>query len=341
MSRFTPHDITAWAGQQTVGASKSKAVLNALALFADRITWECWPSFALISQYTEIPERSVSRAVAELERKGFILRERIRRRDGSLAGWRFKLNPKGVEIVIPAAPAMTAAEAEDASEAADQPDAKLAGGDQDAGEHPANGAPDVDLNHPPNQPGGETATVVNRASPAANGGGSKGTTTENDSPLPPKAPADRSLAEMASGGGLETRAPDASPCLDAASAKLDRFRALALAAFGAAQFKSWLDDLRIVEEIRDDASSPRVTVRLATASAVRADRILAQMKHRLADIWRAVGEYGPEIAVRATIEVDEARQRAAMAAHADQKRRAAERAREGGPEGARRQRRRA
>lgn len=313
---YTPHDICTWAGRQKVGSSKAKSVLNALALWADRMTWECWPSFALIAEYTEIPERSVSRALIELESRRFISRERIRRRDGSLAGWRFKLNPDGVDFVVAGKPAVSAADAESASEEADEPPANLAGGDQDMGERDANDAQNVQTSHLPNQPGGENTIVVKLASPAANGGRSIGTTTENDSPLPPEnPPADRSPAVPASGGGPERpRQPHAMcgdpPILDAASEALQKFRREAERIFGAAAFRAWLDDVRILEEAREPGPPPRVTLRLSTASAACADRIGAQMTHRLTDVWRVVAGIDADAVVKVSIEVDPVRAKA-------------------------------
>lgn len=300
MSGFTPHDVCTWAGRQTVGGSKNKAVLNALALFADRMTWECWPSFALISQYTEIPERSVSRAVAELEKNKFISRERIRRRDGSLAGWRFKLNPQGLEVVVPPPP-MSAAEAEAASEAADQPQANLACGDQDVGERAGNDPQDAQNSHPPTAPGGETTTVVVLDSPAANGGGSIGTTTENITPLPPNSPAAAPLAETASGGrSIENQQP---PPTDPARIEAERFRALCIAEFGSAVFGAWFDDLTILETIRDDSTPPTIRVRLGTGSPARADRLNLQHSRRLEEIWRVISGAGPDVRIRVAVKV--------------------------------------
>lgn len=350
MSRFTPHDICAWAGRQTVGGAKRKAVLNALALFADRLTWECWPSYATLAQYTEIAERSVSRAVSELEGDGFISRERIRRADGSLAGWRFKLNPLGVETVIPGRPAQTGDEAEAASATADdiapddvaapenasegdpdfegerpvspinQPVANLATGDQLVGEQGRNEPQDVDFSQSPNQPGGEITTVVKQESPVANGGGSLTTTgTTTSSPLPPSV---------------------AAACLpdgQAAATEADRFRKAILAAYGAAVFTAWFDDLLVEEAVRAGPDPGEIIVRLATGSASRRDRIDQQHRPALERIWKAVN--APSAAsVRIRVEVSPL---LAAAAAARREARAAEGSASQGTGSAPRRRRRA
>jgi hypothetical protein len=333
VTQYTPHDICAWAGRQTVGGAKRKAVLNALALFADRMTWECWPSFALLAQYTEIAERTVSRAVAELERDGFLSRERIRRRDGSLGGWRFRLNPKGVETVIPGRPGAAAGEDEStpdgeptgAADDADFPDASgleppanLAGGDQPLGERPGNGTLNVDLNNPPTGPGGETTTVVKLASPPATGGGSielpLGTTT---SPLPPSPQAAALPAGEAGGGlGLGDQSPD----------PFTRYRAALRQTFGESAFAAWLADLEFDGPPAPDAAGrPRLVA--STSSAVRADRIGQQFARSMGEIWeRVIGPPGapPRVVVR----IDQAR-----AAEARKKAEDALRAKLAAPEG--------
>ena len=307
MSAFTPHDICAWAGRQCVGGAKRKAVLNALALFADRMTWECWPSFALIAQYTEIAERTVSRAVAELERDGFIARDRIRRRDGSLGGWRFRLNPQGVETVIPGRPGAAEGEDEEAEEALagdGEPQANLAGGDLDAGERLRNDPQDLEGDHPPTRPGGETTTVVKLASPPATGGGSKelplGTTT---SPLPPSLPG--------AGAACLPDGQAAPPAIDdpasAPASPIDRFRGSLREAVGDAVWRAWFEDLHYRTEAPPDAFGAGSVVTFDTASALRRDRLDQQYRQVIADHWRAAKGLPPDWHLRIAIIVDPAR----------------------------------
>ena len=69
-----------WAYEQRVGQSGAKAVLVALAEFADE-TGFCFPSQPTLASMTEIKERTVRAHLKLLESKGFIAREH-RRVDG-------------------------------------------------------------------------------------------------------------------------------------------------------------------------------------------------------------------------------------------------------------------
>lgn len=68
--------------------SGRKFVALALANFADE-NWSCFPSARKIGAWTSQGERSVRRHLEDLEASGFLVRNRVRREDGSLGVYRY------------------------------------------------------------------------------------------------------------------------------------------------------------------------------------------------------------------------------------------------------------
>ena len=64
-----------WARQCEVGSATRKFVLFALADRWNADTGVCWPSVAWICDFTELGERTVRRALDELEADGFIIHD--------------------------------------------------------------------------------------------------------------------------------------------------------------------------------------------------------------------------------------------------------------------------
>ena len=73
-----------WALTLTVGSSTAKAVLLALAYYADEDGC-CWPSQETVAKDTEFTSRAVRSAIAKLEDLGLIRCEKRHRKDGSRA----------------------------------------------------------------------------------------------------------------------------------------------------------------------------------------------------------------------------------------------------------------
>lgn len=99
MTSASAFEALVWARRQKVGGAGRKAVLNMLAEFADKMTWECFPGIATLAEATELDERSVRRALDRLEEDGFIDRRRPRRPDGTLGRYVIRLNPHGEQVV--------------------------------------------------------------------------------------------------------------------------------------------------------------------------------------------------------------------------------------------------
>lgn len=79
----------AWAMRQTTGSATRKAVLISLADHEHGATGKCCPSVDRMAEQLEMGERTVRRALEELEAAGFISRERQRRQDGSWGGYTY------------------------------------------------------------------------------------------------------------------------------------------------------------------------------------------------------------------------------------------------------------
>lgn len=83
------YQLMAWAAEQTTGSITRKAVLLSLANAANHHTGRCFPSVERIARETEASERTVRRALDELESAGLITRERRRREDGTLGTYEY------------------------------------------------------------------------------------------------------------------------------------------------------------------------------------------------------------------------------------------------------------
>ena len=79
----------AWAYDQKTGSPTRKAVLLALADRVNRETRRCDPLVETVAEQTELSERTVRRALDDLTEAGFLTRERKRRQDGTLGGYRY------------------------------------------------------------------------------------------------------------------------------------------------------------------------------------------------------------------------------------------------------------
>lgn len=84
-------ELMAWAVKQRTGSAPRKAVLLALADRANQDTGLCCPTIARIAEQTELGQRTVQRALVDLEEAGLIARERDRRDDGSYGVWHYTL----------------------------------------------------------------------------------------------------------------------------------------------------------------------------------------------------------------------------------------------------------
>lgn len=73
--------------------SGRKFVAMALADYADE-NWSCFPQIETLAKYTAQGEKTVRDHLDALEVDGVISRDRIRRSDGTLAGYRYRINAK-------------------------------------------------------------------------------------------------------------------------------------------------------------------------------------------------------------------------------------------------------
>jgi DNA-binding transcriptional ArsR family regulator len=97
------YKVMTWAVEQRTGSPTRKAVLMNLADRADG-AWLCWPGQKLIAKDTELGERTVRRALDDLEQAGLIRRYRHRRKDGSWSSDRYVLagidnDPDGLKLL--------------------------------------------------------------------------------------------------------------------------------------------------------------------------------------------------------------------------------------------------
>jgi DNA-binding transcriptional ArsR family regulator len=95
--------VMTWAVGQRTGSPARKAVLMNLADRADG-AWLCWPGQKLIAKDTELGERTVRRALDDLEKAGLIRRYHHRRKDGSWSSDRYVLagidgDPDGLQLL--------------------------------------------------------------------------------------------------------------------------------------------------------------------------------------------------------------------------------------------------
>lgn len=81
------YQLTAWAVKQRTGSVTKKAVLLALANCANHHTNRCEPLIAEIADEVEVNERTVRRALDDLEEAGFIEREMKHNASGHRAGY--------------------------------------------------------------------------------------------------------------------------------------------------------------------------------------------------------------------------------------------------------------
>lgn len=80
-----------WARRQTTGNPHRKAVLLLLADWADE-SWSCFPGQAKIAEVAEVSERTVRKAIADLEAASLIRRQ-ARYHEGMRTSDRYWLNP--------------------------------------------------------------------------------------------------------------------------------------------------------------------------------------------------------------------------------------------------------
>jgi hypothetical protein len=81
---------TAWAIKQATGSTRRKALLLALAYYADP-NGECWPSQERLAVDTEQSVDSVQRHSASLEKMRLIERKPTPKRRGQYVGYRYRL----------------------------------------------------------------------------------------------------------------------------------------------------------------------------------------------------------------------------------------------------------
>ena len=80
-----------WANEQCVGHAHSKAVLLALANYADE-RGTCFPSHQELSRVVEVSVRTVQECVARLLAGRYVSTQRDRRSDGKLGLTRYRLH---------------------------------------------------------------------------------------------------------------------------------------------------------------------------------------------------------------------------------------------------------
>lgn len=101
--------LMAWASGQTTGSPSRKAVLVALANRANHDTGLCCPSVETIAAETEMSERTVRRALAELVDGGYVSRRRRRRQDGTLGVYEYEFSHVEPPVTVTSPPATVAA----------------------------------------------------------------------------------------------------------------------------------------------------------------------------------------------------------------------------------------
>jgi hypothetical protein len=165
----------AWAYEQRTGSGGAKAVLVALAIFADDVGF-CYPSQERLAGMTEQAERTVRLHLAALEAGRFIRRERRRRPDGTYLS-------DGFHLLAPAERLRPHIPAPDETLRQILPAADIAGGDPAADS--AAGQNRVSSSIPANRPAADIAG----GDPAADSAnGRKLQQPAADSAKPPRPP---------------------------------------------------------------------------------------------------------------------------------------------------------
>lgn len=87
----------AWASGQTTGSCPRKLVLYSLANHANS-TGYCRVNYETLAAETELSVSGVKKAALQLEKAGFVRRERIRKANGHLGCYEFFLTIQGPEV---------------------------------------------------------------------------------------------------------------------------------------------------------------------------------------------------------------------------------------------------
>lgn len=96
------NEALTWAAKRKTGSAPNNFVLFVLANYADQ-DWSCYPSVASIVEVTELSERTVRRAIAELHANGNIRILYRYRANGSRRSNRYQLLPDGPATPLPEA----------------------------------------------------------------------------------------------------------------------------------------------------------------------------------------------------------------------------------------------
>jgi len=80
------HAACQWAKTVITGGTTNKAILMVLADYANH-SHEAWPSFERVAKEAECSVSTVKRAVADMEARGLLTRQRRRRPDGKLGSY--------------------------------------------------------------------------------------------------------------------------------------------------------------------------------------------------------------------------------------------------------------
>lgn len=87
------HAASQWAKTVITGGTTNKAILMVLADYANH-SLEAWPSFERVAKEAECSVSTVKRAVADMEARGLLTRQRRRQPDGKLGCYVLVLNVK-------------------------------------------------------------------------------------------------------------------------------------------------------------------------------------------------------------------------------------------------------
>lgn len=118
-----------WAYDQQTGSLARKAVLLALANCHNHHTGLCCPKVDTLAAEVEASEKTVRRALADLEELGMIERERERRSDGTLKTYTYRFPPldsvSQPPVTLSASPAVTESGDPPVTESAQEPEVVL------------------------------------------------------------------------------------------------------------------------------------------------------------------------------------------------------------------------